>query len=347
MSDGSQRRFDRQSRFVGFGPAGQERLGAARVLIVGCGALGGSLAQQMARIGVGELVLVDRDVVEWTNLPRQVLFTEAHARSGAPKATAAAETLAAIGGPTRIEAHVAHVDGENLDELARDAALVLDGTDNFATRYLINDWCVRERVPWIYGGVVGAGGLVMPVLPERGACLACLFPEPPPAEHLATCDTVGVVLPAVQAVTALQAALAMRWLGSDDAQRAAFETWLVEIDVWRGEQRRVRATRDPECATCGKREFRHLESGGERAAVVLCGRNTVQVRPTRRGTKLDLARVLANVRASAASIEQLASFVRFEVEGFRVTLFADGRALVEGTSDAGRARAVYDRWIGT
>lgn len=347
MSDGSERRFERQERFAGLGREGQARLASARVLIVGCGALGGSLAQQMARVGIGELVLVDRDVVEWTNLPRQVLFSEAHARAGAPKALAAAETLAAFGGPTRIDARVAHVDGENLDELARGAALLLDGTDNLATRYLINDWCVRERVPWIYGGVVGGSGLVMPVIPQQGACLACLFPEPPPAEHLATCDTVGVVLPAVQAVSALQAAAAMRWLACDPAARASFETWLVEIDAWRGEQRRVRAARDPGCVTCGQREFRHLETGGERAAVVLCGRNTVQVRPARRAQRIDLERVLANVRGSAQRAERLASFARFEVEGFRVTLFGDGRALVEGTNDAGRARAVYDRWIGT
>ncbi|MCE9594491.1 MAG: ThiF family adenylyltransferase [Planctomycetes bacterium] len=347
MSDGAERRFDRQIRFAEFGVAGQERLGAARVLVVGCGALGGSLALQMTRIGVGELVLVDRDVVEWTNLPRQVLFTEAHANDGAPKATAAAESLAAIGGPTKVTAHVAHVDGENLDELARGAALVLDGTDNLTTRYLINDWCVRERVPWIYGGVVGASGLVMPVIPEHGACLSCLFPEPPPAEHLATCDTAGVILPAVQAVTAAQAALAMRWLAASAEQRATFETWLVELDVWRGEQRRVRAERDPNCPTCGRRDFRHLEAGGERSAIVLCGRNTVQIRPARRATRVDLARVLDNVRLSAERAEQLGNFARFEVEGFRVTLFGDGRALIEGTADAGRARAIYDRWVGT
>ncbi|MCK6444806.1 MAG: ThiF family adenylyltransferase [Planctomycetes bacterium] len=345
--DGSARRFDRQQRFVGIGHDGQARLSAAQVLVVGCGALGGSLAQQLVRIGVGRLVLVDRDVVEWTNLPRQVLFTEAHAGAGAPKALAAAESLAAIGGPTRIDARSAHVDGDNLDELARGADLVLDGTDNLATRYLLNDWCVKHSVPWIYAGVVGASGLVLPVLPGRGACLACLFPEPPPAEHLPTCDTAGVVLPAVQAVTALQAGLAMRWLASDDAGRAAFEPWLVEVDAWRAEQRRVRATRDPECRTCVRREFRHLELGGERAAVVLCGRNTVQIRPARRAERLDFERVLANVGNSAKALERRASFARFDVEGFRVTLFADGRALIEGTDDPGRARAVYDRWIGT
>jgi adenylyltransferase/sulfurtransferase len=344
---GAERRFDRQERFAPLGRAGQRRLAQARVLIVGCGALGGSLAQQLVRIGVGELVLVDRDVVDWTNLPRQVLFAEQHARSGAPKALAAAETLASIGGPTRVDARVAHVDGDNLDELARGADLVLDGTDNLATRYLVNDWCVRERVPWIYAGVVGASGLVLPVIPERGACLACLFPDPPPAEHVATCDTVGVVLPAVQAVTAVQAAFALRWLGADDAARAEFEPWLVEIDVWRGEQRRLRATRDPGCVACAHREFRHLAAGGERAAVVLCGRNTVQIRPPRRAAPLDLERVLQNVGSSASGVQAAGSFARFEVEGFRVTLFRDGRALVEGTSDAGRARAVYDRWIGT
>ncbi len=342
MSD----RFDRQRRFAPIGAAGQTRIENSRVLLVGCGALGGSLAQTLVRCGVGSIVLVDRDVVELTNLPRQVLFDERHVRDGTPKALAAAETLAAIGGPTHVEPHVAHVDGDNLGELANGADLLLDGTDNLATRYVLNDFAVRERKPWIYAGVVGASGLVMPIVPERGACLRCVFREPPPPDSLATCDTAGVVLPAVAAVASFQAGFALRWLASDERERDSIELWLAQIDAWTGDVRRVRAERDRECPCCVAREFAFLDASSERSAVVLCGRNTVQVRPPRR-VRLDLERVAKNVEGGASSLERLASGLRFSVEDFRVTLFHDGRALIEGTDDPLRARSLYDRWIGS
>jgi len=173
-------RFDRQERFAPLGPAGQARLERARVLVVGAGALGGVLAQNLVRAGVGTLVLADRDVVELTNLPRQVLFEDRHAAEATPKALAARETLARIGGPTVVEAHAVHVEASNLEQLAADADLILDGTDNLTTRYLINDFAVRSGVPWIYGGVVSSGGLVLAVRPGKSACLRCIFPDPPP-----------------------------------------------------------------------------------------------------------------------------------------------------------------------
>jgi len=201
-------RFDRQARFAPLGEAGQQRLGASRVLLVGCGALGGSLAQTLVRCGVGSLVLVDRDIVEETNLPRQVLFSESHL--GLPKSDCAAEALALIGGPTRVEAHAAHVDAENFEDFAEGCDLVLDGTDNLATRYLINDWAVQTDTPWVYGGVVGSGGLV---------------------------------LPAVSAIAAWQSGFALRWLGSDEAGRAQIEPRLTELDVV-GNQLRFEAAGD-------------------------------------------------------------------------------------------------------
>ena len=343
----SARRFDRQTRFLPGGADAQQRIEASAVLVVGCGALGGSLAQAMVRAGVGRVVLADRDVVEYSNLPRQVLFEEAHARQSTPKALAAQETLLRIGGPTRIEAHAVHVDAATLDSLSSGIDLVLDGTDNLSTRYLINDHCVSRGTPWIYGGVVAAHGLVLPVLPglnRPGACLRCLFPEPPPAQSLDTCETAGVILPAVSAVAALQSAAALRWLSADAPARKTIEVSLVQLDVWTFDFLTIRAERQPDCPCCVLGKFPFLEEDSSRSAVVLCGRNTVQVRGIGR---VDVARVRRAVSEHASGLIEAGPLLRFDVEGLRVTLFPDGRALVEGTEDSGRARAVYDRYIGT
>ena len=334
------RRFERQTRFAPLGAAGQAKLESARVLLVGCGALGGSLAQSLARSGVGTLVIVDRDLVEVTNLPRQILFEDRHAREGALKVDAAREALARIGGPARIETHAAHLDADNLDELARGADLVLDGTDNLATRYLLNDWCVKHRVPWVYAGVVGGGGLVMAVLPGSGPCLRCVFSEPPPTGTLPTCDTAGVILPAVAAVAALQAGIALRLLAAPEG----FEPALLEIDAWHGEVRSVRAPRDADCPCCARGEYPWLETPAGTQAVSLCGRNTVQVRG--RGPRPDLDRVAENLRGVAREVLRAGPLLRVDLGDERLTVFPDGRALIEGTEDVDRALALYDRYIG-
>jgi adenylyltransferase/sulfurtransferase len=345
MTDFAQR-FERQTRFAPLGAAGQARLQASSALLVGCGALGGSLAQMLARSGVGRLVIVDRDVVDLTNLPRQVLFEERHV--GRAKVEAALETLARIGGPTRCEAHAVHVDHDNLPELATGCDLILDGTDNLSTRYLINDFAVERGLPWIYGGVVGASGLVMPVIPGKGACLRCVFPDPPPPGSLPTCDTVGVLMPAVAAIAAVQAGAALRWLGGDGRERESIEPALIEIDVWELATRQVAAARDPSCPCCGERRFEFLDQPVEHSAVALCGRNTVQIRPQRsRGARVDLAGIAAGVRASASQVRDLGSLLAFDVDGVRFTVFPDGRALIEGTEDLARARSLYDRYVGS
>ena len=339
-------RFERQTRFAPLGLEGQKRLEKSSVLLVGCGALGGSLAQTFVRSGVGRLVIVDRDVVDVTNLPRQVLFEERDI--GRPKVDAARETLARIGGPTRVETHAAHLDSDNLADLAENCDLILDGTDNLATRYLINDFSVERDLPWIYAGVVGASGLVMPVIPGRGACLRCIFPEPAPPGSLPTCDTAGVLLPAVAAIAAVQAGVALRLLGANDRERANLAPQLVEIDVWHLETRQVSAERDPQCPCCGARQFVFLWSPSERSAISLCGRNTVQVRPARPNSpRVDLARIAAGVRDNASNVRELGSLLAFEAEGCRFTLFPDGRALIEGTHELDRARTLYDRFIGS
>jgi len=343
------KRFDRQERFAPLGSEGQERLARAGALLVGCGALGGSLAQTLVRCGVGRLVLADRDVVELTNLPRQVLFEERHV--GRPKAEAALDALHRIGGPTRIDARAVHVDADNVEELCAGCDLVLDGTDNLATRYLVNDLCVERGLPWIYGGVVGASGLVLPVLPGRGACLRCLFPDPAPPGSLPTCDTAGVILPAVSAVAAFQAGAALHLLSADAAGRESYQPFLLDLDAWSGLARRLPALRDPDCPCCARRDFPFLHEPVERSAVSLCGRDTVQVRPqlapgARPAAPADLAQIAARVRLQAAALAHDPGLLRFQVEGVRFTVFPDGRALIEGTQDVARARALYDRWVG-
>ncbi len=339
---GFERRFDRQVRFAPLGAEGQAALGRARVLLVGCGALGGALAQSFARAGIGELVLCDRDVVEPSNLPRQVLFDEQHALERVPKVVAAAETLARAGGPTVVEAHPVHVAASNLPALAAGAHVVVDGTDNLATRYLVNDWAVREDVPWAYGGVVGAGGLALGIVPGRGPCLRCLFPEAPPPGTLATCDTAGVLQPAVAAIAALQAGWVLRLLAR--GRDALPEPRLIELDVWEGSARHLTLARDPECPCCGARTFPYLEDSREGPAVKLCGRNAVQVHG--RGARPDVDRLVAGLEGRVEDLRRAGDLVRFAVDGVRLTVFPDGRALVEGTEEPDRARAIYDRFLG-
>lgn len=334
-------RFERQTRFAPLAVAGQERLARSSVLVVGCGALGGALAQSLVRSGVGRLVLVDRDVVELSNLPRQVLFDERHAFDQAPKVEAARETLARIGGPTRIEVHAEHVDADNIGELAQGCELLLDGTDNLSTRYLMNDFAVERGVPWIYAGVVAAHGLALAVRPGIGPCLRCLFPEPAPPGTLATCDTAGVLQPAVAAIAAVQAGLALRLL----VEPEALAPRLIEIDVWNGEVRALSVERDPRCACCAQRQFPYLHERDPQRAVLLCGRNTVQVRGAR--AQPDLSSVAQRLDGVAQNLRRDGALLRFDVGRQRFTLFSDGRALIEGTDDVGQALALYDRFVGS
>jgi len=339
------RRFDRQVRFAPLGAAGQERLQDSRVLLVGCGALGGVLAQSLVRAGVGQLVLVDRDVVEESNLPRQVLFEDRHAAEGTLKVVAAREALERIGGPTRLEEHAQHLDADTIEELAEGCDLVLDGTDNLGTRYLVNDWCVENDVPWVYGGVVGSGGLVMAVLPGVGPCLRCVFDRPPPTGSLDTCDTAGVLLPAVGAIASLQAGLGLRILGGSPDAPQPLRPALLEVDVWSGQLRRLEVGRQEDCSCCGERDFVWLNEPQGRRATILCGRNAVQVRGL--GGKPDLERLAGVLGAVASSMRRAGPILRCTIEEHTLTIFEDGRALIEGTDEVERAIAIYDRYVGS
>jgi adenylyltransferase/sulfurtransferase len=257
------------------------------------------------------------------------------------KAIAARETLARIGGPTKVEALVEHVDADNVERLCAGVSLVVDGTDNLETRYLVNDVCVERKIPWVYGGVVGSGGLVMPILPGVGPCLVCLFPEPPPAGVLPTCETAGVLQPAVALVAALQAGLALRILAGTEPLTPK----LYELDAWDGRLRELSVGRDENCRCCARSEFRFLREPVTRRATSLCGRNTVQVRGAR--VKPDLRRLSEALAGVARDVRHQGAILRFTVEDERYTVFADGRALIEGTDDPERALSLYDRYIGT
>lgn len=339
MNARERERYSRQTLFAGIGEQGQERLLKARVAVVGCGALGSFHAAALARAGVGALVLVDRDYVELSNLQRQWLYEEADAEQQAPKAIAARRALERINSGLRVEAHVADLTPANIAELLGGVDLILDGTDNFATRYLINDFALRERVSWIYGAAVGSYGLTMPVIPGVSACLKCVFPSPP-AGAQPTCETAGVLNAVTAAVASLQVAAALKIL---TGQAALLDRRITTIDVWNGSIRQIGPPApDPRCVACGQRRFEHLESAA-RTPISLCGRNAVQIHECHRPLDLEQLRAqlepLGQVRANEFAL-------RFFLPPYEITVFPDGRAIVKGTTDVALARSLYSRYIG-
>jgi molybdopterin/thiamine biosynthesis adenylyltransferase len=331
-------RYSRQIRFAPFGAEGQDKLNASTAVIVGCGALGTVQAALLARAGAGTIHLIDRDYVEESNLQRQVLYTEADARQALPKAEAARRHLLEANSGIRIEAHVSDLNPENADDLLGAADVILDGTDNFEARLLINDYAVRVGIPWIYGAAVGSYGIAMPVLPGDSACFRCVYPEPPRGAQ-PTCETAGVLGPVTSLIASVQAMEAVKILsGKPDCVRRKIFT----ADLWRGPLRETPIpARDPVCPCCVRHEFIYLH--GRRAPVSLCGRNAVQIHELRR--PLDLAALalqlqgLGNVRSNEFAL-------RFTTEDHEVTVFPDGRAIIKGTTDIGIARGIYARYIG-
>lgn len=337
-------RYSRQILFKPIGAAGQEKLRAASVLIVGCGALGSAHAEMLVRAGVGRLRIVDRDFVEATNLQRQTLFTEAQAADRLPKAVAAVEALHAINADASVDGIVADVNYSNVEELIDGCDLVLDGTDNFQTRYLINDACVKLRKPWIYGAVVSAHGTTMTVIPGVTPCLRCVFPDQPEPGAAPTCDTAGVIMPAVLWVAAMQVTEAIKTM-TDNV--AALHGALLQFDVWEASVRRIGALREPDCKTCGLRQFDLLEPGSGDITTVLCGRDAVQITPQRPVTlsPAELAEAIG-ARSSADGVKANEYLVRFTAENVEFTVFRDGRAILKGVDDAAAARALYARYVG-
>ncbi len=336
-------RYSRQILFEGIGEEGQRRLRASRALVVGCGALGSAHVETLARAGLGSLRVVDRDFVEESNLQRQTMFTERDARERVPKAVAAARRVAEINSDVECEAEVVDVNRSNVERLVDACDVVLDGTDNFATRFLVNDACVKHGVPWVYGAAVGSYGVTLTVRPNATPCLRCVFPEVPAAGTAPTCDTAGVIMPVIAVVAAVQVAEALKLM---TGSVGSLHGRLMQFDVWRNEWRRINVgARAPECPACGLGRFESLEAEAGDSTTVLCGRDAVQVSP-HGATALDLDALAERLRG-AGEVKANEYLVRLRAGGYELTVFRDARAIVRGTDDAAVARSVYARYVGT
>ncbi|WP_340023913.1 ThiF family adenylyltransferase [Paenibacillus sp. FSL K6-1096] len=343
-SAGRDGRYSRQVRFTPFGAAGQQGLAKSCVLIVGMGALGTGIAETLARCGVGRLILVDRDYVEWSNLQRQQLYTEADALQRMPKAAAARIRLAEVNSEIEIEAHVLDGRAEELESLLPGVDLIMDGTDNFDTRLIMNDLAQKHGIPWIYGACVGSYGLTYTILPGETPCLNCLLGTVPMGGD--TCDIAGILPQAVQLVTANATAEALKLLGG---YRENLRGRLLTFDVWRNEQQEigVKSAKRIDCPSCGDHPlYPYLTAANTERSDVLCGRDTVQIRPAGK-RNLNLPETAARLAGlNSGKVESNPYLVSYTEEPYRMVVFADGRALIHGTSDVAAARSFYHRYFG-
>jgi molybdopterin/thiamine biosynthesis adenylyltransferase len=336
-------RYSRQMILPGWGREGQQRLAEKTAAIVGCGALGSHIASHLVRAGVGRLVVADRDFVEWHNLPRQALYSEADAAEGIPKAVAAARRLCQINTLVEIEEHVLDVNADTVEDLIVGADVVLDGADNFEVRYLVNEACVKHGIPWVYGGVLGTYGLTAAILPGETPCLRCLLGPMPPPGAVPTCETAGVLGPAVAIVAALEATEGLKVLLD---KRDELLKSLVMVDVWSGDFERAQTQKSKvRCPVCDDGKYELLEAERGSTAAVLCGRTAVQIshRPPH---PVDL-QVLADRLSGVGTVEVNEYLLRLDVEDAQLTVFPDGRTIVKGTDDPSQARALYARYIGS
>ena len=335
-------RYSRQILFSGLGKEGQIRLLRSRVLLVGCGALGSAQAESLARAGVGKLRIADRDFIEYSNLHRQTMFTESDADNRLPKAVACANHIREINSEIEVEPNVTDVTHSNIEKLIEDCDLVLDGTDNFATRYLINDACIKQSVNWIYGAAVGSYGVTMTIRPGETPCLRCVFPETPPAASAPTCDTAGVIMPVISVVAAVQVTEALKLLTE---QKEELHNSLMQIDMWRNEWRRIKLDRPVlDCPACGLRRFESLEPQAGEFAAILCGRHAVQISPAQ-PTRVDLG-ALSEKLAKLGSVKANDYLLRFDAGEYELTVFQDARSIIRGTNDLTTARSLYAKYIG-
>ena len=345
MNSEQREKYSRQILFAGIGEDGQEKLLGASAALVGCGALGTVVANLLVRAGLGRLRIIDRDFVEPSNLQRQTLFEEADAREALPKATAAERRLRAINSDARVEGVVADLTAENSEELVGGFQIVLDGTDNFETRLLLNDIAISRNIPWIYAAAVGSYGVTMTIRPGETACLACLTEGEEKAAALgaeATCDTAGVLNAAVGVIASIEAAEATKLLAG---KPEALNQRLISCDVWSGRFQSIRIARNPDCRACGRKEFAYL-AGEAQPHITMCGRESVQIHE--RGRRLDLDELGRRVaHISADDLRHNEFLLRFRVPPYELTVFADGRAIVKGTKDPAVARSLYARYIGT
>ncbi len=337
-------RYARQVRYPPIGEARQRKLLASRALVCGCGALGSVIANTLARAGVGKLRIVDRDFLELNNLQRQVLYDEADVAANLPKAVAAAEKLRAINSQIEIEPIVVDVTPDNILGLAAGCDIILDGTDNFETRFLLNDAAAKLQVPWVYGGCIGDEGQTLTILPGEPPCFRCVMSEPPPPGSSPTCDTAGILGPIVNVVASLQANEAIKILAG---QVAAVSRTLTVIDLWDNRIRQLNLDRlrtGGGCPTCRGEEFPWLAGKRGSHSAVLCGRNSVQLSHAGEEVSLD---GMADKLSAVGSVTRNKYLLRAAIGEYLITLFPDGRAIIGGTSDIAEARTVYAKYIGS
>lgn len=337
-------RYSRQMRFPPLGVAGQERLRGSCVALIGCGALGSSMANLLVRAGIGRLLVVDRDYLELHNLQRQSLFDEEDVARNLPKAEAARRKLVCINSECDVDARVMDVHSGNVESIVEGCDLILDGTDNFETRYLVNDVSVKRRIPWVYGACVGAEGLVMPVLPGETPCLRCVFENPSAPGSGPTCDTAGILGPIVQTVAAMEVTEAMKILSG---HREAVLREMASIDLWQGRFRSFRVPaeeRPTDCPACGQGRFDFLNAQRTSRAVTLCGRDAFQITPME-GTRFDLPGLRARL-SGIGTVTGSELLIHLRVDDYQLTVFADGRAIVHGAKDEAMAKSLYAKYVG-
>ncbi len=340
--DNFEERYSRQILFRGIGDKGQQQLSAGRVAIVGCGATGSALASLLARSGVGKLRIIDRDYVEPSNLQRQSLFDERDASDSLPKAIAAARKIALFNSDIEVEARVEDVVPGNIEEVLEGMDVILDGTDNFETRYLINDYAVKASAPWIYAAAVGSYGVTLNVVPGKTACLVCLFPDTPQG-MVETCETSGILNTAVNVVASVAASEALKLLLGCAAMEHLRKT-LWSFDVWTNDHAEIAAEKPRAgCRACGERDFAHL-AGEARPHITMCGRNSVQIHE--RARPIDFAEMQRRLEA-LGTVRHNEFVLKFWREPYEMTLFPDGRAIIKGTTDTGIARSLYARFVGS
>jgi molybdopterin-synthase adenylyltransferase len=335
-------RYSRQVLFSGIGSEGQERITAARVALVGCGALGAVQASLLVRAGIGTLRIIDRDFVEESNLQRQILFDEEDVAAVLPKAVAAEKKLRAVNSLVNVEGVVEDVNATSIPRLLDGFDLIIDATDNFDARFLINDYSVKSGIPWVYGACVGSYGLTFPILPGEGACLRCVFESAPPAGVSPSCDTAGVIGPIVSVIAGMQVAEALKILAG---RRERINRKITTIDLWENRHEVIDLPPPyPECPCCGKREYPYLDGALGSDATTLCGRNSVQIR-RRGGDSVDLDEIARRLEP-LGRVERNRFLLRASIDNYQLTIFADGRAIVNGTYDTAIARSIYARYIG-
>jgi molybdopterin/thiamine biosynthesis adenylyltransferase len=326
--------------FQPIGPDGQERLAGSSAVLVGCGAIGAAVANLLVRAGIGRLRILDRDFVEPSNLQRQTLFDEADAREALPKAVAAERKLRGINSEVQVEGMIADLSPRNAAELLSGFPLILDGTDNFETRFLINDFAVKSATPWIYAAAVASYGITLTILPGKTACLACLLESPGAAGLEETCDTVGVLGTIVNLIASLEVAEATKFLAG---RASALHGRLVSCDVWSGRFQSVQPQRNSQCRVCVHHEFSHL-SGEAQPHITMCGRDSVQIHE--RSRSLDLKALQDRLAPTISGVRQNGFLLRFLIPPYEMTVFSDGRAILKGTKDPAVARSLYAKYIG-